>query len=86
MLVCMLDEREREQNTTETEKRYFLQNDYYLMSVSLQFGKGPWSIPFGGFKLPTTEVRNTKIKYTASLKHNWHVHKYTHQTHAIAQL
>lgn len=55
------------------------------MSVSLQFGKGLWNIPFGGFKLPSTEVKNTKIKYTATLKHSWHMYKYTHQTHTIAQ-
>lgn len=76
MLACMLDEREMGP-VQQKQKRGFLENDYYLMSVSLQFGKGLWNIPFGGFKLPTTEVKNTKIKYTATMKHSWHMHKRT---------
>lgn len=84
MLVCMVDEREMG-STQHKQKRGFPQNDYYLMSVSLQFGKGLWNIPFGGFKLPTTEVKNTKIKHTATLKHSWHMHRHTAGAHAIAQ-
>lgn len=39
MLVCMLDGREM-CSIQQKQKRGFLENDYYLMSVSLQFGKG----------------------------------------------
>lgn len=38
------------------------------MSVSLQFGRGHWNIPIGGFKLPPSELRNTKIKHAATPK------------------
>lgn len=48
--------------------RVFPENNPYLMSVSLQFGRGHWNIPFGGFKLPTSELRNTEIKHTATRK------------------
>lgn len=48
--------------------RVFPENNHYLMSVSLQFGRGHWNIPFGGFKLPTSELRNTEIKHTATPK------------------
>lgn len=59
----MLDEREMG-SLQQKQKRGFLENHYYLMSVSLQFGKGLWSIRFGDFELPTTELKNSKIKYT----------------------
>lgn len=52
----------------QKQKRGFLENNHYLMSVSLQFGGGLWNIPFGSFKLPTSELRNTKIKYAATPK------------------
>lgn len=52
----------------QKQKRGFLENNHYLMSVSLQFGRGLWNIPFGGFKLPSSELRNTKIKYSATMK------------------
>lgn len=68
MLACMLDEREMGFIQQE-QKRVILQNNYYLMSVSLQFGRRLWNSPFVGFKLPTNELKNTKIKYTATLKH-----------------
>lgn len=48
--------------------RVFPENNHYLMSVSLQFGRGHWNIPFGGFKLPTSELRNIEIKHTATPK------------------
>lgn len=44
----------------QKQKRGFPGNDYYFTSVSMQFAKGLWNIPFAGFKLPTTEVKNTK--------------------------
>ena len=84
MLVCMVDERETG-SIPQKQTRGFLENGYYLMSVSLQFGKGLWNIPFGSFKLPTSELKNTKIKYAATLKHSWHSHKHTPQKHTIAQ-
>lgn len=52
----------------QKQKRGFLDNNHNLMSVSLQFERGLWNIPFGGFKLPTSELRNTKIKYATTPK------------------
>lgn len=67
MLACMLDEREMG-SIQQEQKRIILQNNYYLMSVSLQFGRRLWNTQFVGFKLPANELKNAKIKYTATLK------------------
>lgn len=48
--------------------RVFLENNHYPMSVSLHFERGHWNIPIGGFKLPPSELRNTKIKHAATPK------------------